>query len=256
MDKIIVTGGMGFIGSSLVRELILQDYKVLNIDVITTSSTEETLKDLKKNKNYSLAKVDIKNFEKLKKIFYKFSPNKVLHLAAESHVDNSIDIPKIFFETNIIGTYNLLEISREYLKKNKIDDFRLIHISTDEVYGDLGKTKNLFNEKSRYFPSSPYAASKASSDHLVRAWHRTYGLPSIVTNCSNNYGPYQFPEKLIPHMILNALQGKVLPIYGDGSQVRDWLNVSDHIKALIEIMRKGKIGETYNIGGFNEKKKY
>jgi len=255
MEKIIVTGGMGFIGSNLVRELISQNYKVLNIDIITTSSTEETLKDLKNNLNYSLAKVDIRNYDQIKSTIEEFSPDKIFHLAAESHVDNSIDTPKIFFDTNIMGTFNLIDISKNYwIRKDKFKNFRFIHISTDEVYGDLGNSESLFNEKTRYSPSSPYAASKASSDHLVRAWHRTYGLPSIVTNCSNNYGPYQFPEKLIPHMILNALQGKFLPVYGDGSQIRDWLNVSDHVKALMQVMQRGKIGKTYNIGGLNEKK--
>lgn len=255
MEKIIVTGGMGFIGSNLVRELISQNYKVLNIDIVTTSSTEETLKDLKNNLLYSFARVDIRNYEDLRNIIEEFSPDKIFHLAAESHVDNSIDTPKIFFDTNIMGTFNLIDISKNYwIRKNKFKNFRLIHISTDEVYGDLGNSESPFNEETRYSPSSPYAASKASSDHLVRAWHRTYGLPSIVTNCSNNYGPYQFPEKLIPHMILNALQGKFLPVYGDGSQIRDWLNVSDHVKALMQVMQRGKIGKTYNIGGLNEKK--
>jgi dTDP-glucose 4,6-dehydratase len=255
MEKIIVTGGMGFIGSNLVRELISQNYKVLNIDIVTTSSTEETLKDLKNNLLYSFARVDIRNYEDLKNIIEEFSPDKIFHLAAESHVDNSIDTPKIFFDTNIMGTFNLIDISKNYwIRKNKFKNFRLIHISTDEVYGDLGNSESPFNEETRYSPSSPYAASKASSDHLVRAWHRTYGLPSIVTNCSNNYGPYQFPEKLIPHMILNAVQGKFLPVYGDGSQIRDWLNVSDHVKALMQVMQRGKIGKTYNIGGLNEKK--
>jgi dTDP-glucose 4,6-dehydratase len=246
---------MGFIGSNLVRELISQNYKVLNIDIVTTSSTEETLKDLKNNLLYSFARVDIRNYEDLKNIIEEFSPDKIFHLAAESHVDNSIDTPKIFFDTNIMGTFNLIDISKNYwIRKNKFKNFRLIHISTDEVYGDLGNSESPFNEETRYSPSSPYAASKASSDHLVRAWHRTYGLPSIVTNCSNNYGPYQFPEKLIPHMILNAVQGKFLPVYGDGSQIRDWLNVSDHVKALMQVMQRGKIGKTYNIGGLNEKK--
>ena len=244
MEKIIVTGGMGFIGSNLVRELISQNYKVLNIDIVTTSSTEETLKDLKNNLLYSFARVDIRNYEDLRNIIEEFSPDKIFHLAAESHVDNSIDTPKIFFDTNIMGTFNLIDISKNYwIRKNKFKNFRLIHISTDEVYGDLGNSESPFNEETRYSPSSPYAASKASSDHLVRAWHRTYGLPSIVTNCSNNYGPYQFPEKLIPHMILNALQGKFLPVYGDGSQIRDWLNVSDHVKALMQVMQRGKIGK-------------
>ena len=232
-----------------------QNYKVLNIDIVTTSSTEETLKDLKNNLLYSFARVDIRNYEDLRNIIEEFSPDKIFHLAAESHVDNSIDTPKIFFDTNIMGTFNLIDISKNYwIRKNKFKNFRLIHISTDEVYGDLGNSESPFNEETRYSPSSPYAASKASSDHLVRAWHRTYGLPSIVTNCSNNYGPYQFPEKLIPHMILNALQGKFLPVYGDGSQIRDWLNVSDHVKALMQVMQRGKIGKTYNIGGLNEKK--
>ena len=254
MEKIIVTGGMGFIGSSLVSELILRNFKVLNIDIVTSSSTEDTLKDLKANPNYTFEKIDIRNYHQLKNIIKKFSPDKIINLAAESHVDSSIDSPKIFFETNVMGTFNLLDVAYKYWCANKNSiNFRFLHVSTDEVYGDLGKSKILFSEKSCYSPSSPYSASKASSDHLVRAWYRTYNFPSIITNCSNNYGPYQFPEKLIPHMILSALEGKILPIYGDGLQVRDWLYVKDHINALIKVLINGKIGETYNIGGLNEK---
>ena len=254
MEKIIVTGGMGFIGSSLVRELILRNYKVLNIDIVTSSSSEDTLKKIENNQNYTFAKIDIRNYHQLEYLIENFSPNKIMHLAAESHVDSSIESPKIFFETNVMGTFNLLDVAYKYwnrIKKN--NSFRFLHVSTDEVYGDLGNSKKLFSENTCYSPSSPYAASKASSDHLVRAWCRTYNFPAIVTNCSNNYGPFQFPEKLIPHIILSALAGKVLPVYGNGLQVRDWLHVKDHINALIDVVNKGKIGETYNIGGLNEK---
>ena len=254
MKKIIVTGGMGFIGSALVRELISCNYKVLNIDSITYASTEETLKDLETNENYLFKKENIKNYSQLVKIFKDFCPNTVIHLAAETHVDRSIDSPINFLETNIIGTFNLLDISYKYwVENNKFSNFRFHHVSTDEVYGDLTNSDDLFTEETRYFPSSPYAASKASSDHLVRAWNRTYGLPTIISNCSNNYGPYQFPEKLIPHIILNAIQGKSLPIYGNGLQIRDWLYVNDHAKAIIKIFSKGKVGNTYNVGGLNQK---
>jgi len=254
MEKIIVTGGMGFIGSSLVRELILRNYKVLNIDVVTSSSLEDTLEKIENNQNYTFAKTDIRNYHQLENLIDNFSPDKIMHLAAESHVDSSIESPKIFFETNVMGTFNLLDVAYKYwnrIKKNS--SFRFLHVSTDEVYGDLGNSKALFSENTCYSPSSPYAASKASSDHLVRAWCRTYNFPAIVTNCSNNYGPFQFPEKLIPHITLSALSGKILPVYGNGLQVRDWLHVKDHINALIEVVNKGKIGETYNIGGLNEK---
>ena len=254
MKKIIVTGGMGFIGSALVRELISCNYKVLNIDSITYAATTDTLKDLETNENYLFKKENIKNYSQLVKIFKDFCPNTVIHLAAETHVDRSIDSPINFLETNIIGTFNLLDISYKYwVEKNKFSNFRFHHVSTDEVYGDLTNSDDLFTEETRYFPSSPYAASKASSDHLVRAWYRTYGLPTIISNCSNNYGPYQFPEKLIPHIILNAIQGKSLPIYGNGLQIRDWLYVNDHAKAIIKIFSKGKVGNTYNVGGLNQK---
>ncbi len=254
MKKIIVTGGMGFIGSALVRELISCNYKVLNIDSITYAATADTLKDLETNENYLFIKENIKNYSQLVQIFKDFCPNTVIHLAAETHVDRSIDSPINFLETNIIGTFNLLDISYKYwVENNKFSNFRFHHVSTDEVYGDLSDTDDLFTEETRYFPSSPYAASKASSDHFVRAWNRTYGLPTIISNCSNNYGPYQFPEKLIPHIILNAIQGKSLPIYGNGSQIRDWLYVKDHAKAIIEIFSKGKVGHTYNVGGLNQK---
>jgi len=254
MKKIIVTGGMGFIGSALVRELISCNYKVLNIDSITYAATADTLKDLETNENYLFIKENIKNYSQLVKIFKDFCPNTVIHLAAETHVDRSIDSPINFLETNIIGTFNLLDISYKYwVEKNKFSNFRFHHVSTDEVYGDLTNSDDLFTEETRYFPSSPYAASKASSDHLVRAWYRTYGLPTIISNCSNNYGPYQFPEKLIPHIILNAIQGKSLPIYGNGLQIRDWLYVNDHAKAIIKIFSKGKVGNTYNVGGLNQK---
>jgi dTDP-glucose 4,6-dehydratase len=254
---IFVTGGAGFIGSALVRYLINEtDNKVVNFDKLTYAGNLESLKSIESNDRYDFVQGDICDKEKLDVVLAKFQPDYIMHLAAESHVDRSIDGPGEFIETNVVGTYILLEAARRYyadLVDNKKVNFRFHHISTDEVYGDLGTT-GLFTEETSYDPSSPYSASKAASDHLVRAWHRTYQLPVVVTNCSNNYGSYHFPEKLIPLIILNALDGKALPIYGDGKQVRDWLYVDDHARALYKVVSEGKLGETYNIGGFNEKK--
>ena len=258
MIKILITGGSGFIGTNLINLLISKNkYSILNIDKNTYASNKY-LESLKlSSKIYSHAKIDICNYEELKKIIIKFKPDRVMHLAAESHVDNSISGSREFIQTNIIGTYNLLEICRLYLlnlKQSQKKSFIFHHISTDEVYGDLSKKGKPFKEINRYLPSSPYSASKASSDHLVRAWHRTYKLPIIITNCSNNFGPYQHNEKLIPKTILNALKGKTIPVYGNGKQIRDWLFVTDHSDALLKVQKKGKIGETYNIGGNTEKK--
>ena len=253
--KIIVTGGLGFIGSALIRYLINKtNNKILNIDILSKVSMPEALEGLNKSKNYKFLKLNIVNKVKIENAITKFSPDLVFHLAAESHVDNSITSPLDFIKSNIVGTFNLLESCRKYLKRkpSKLTKFRLIHISTDEVYGSLKIKQKAFDEKSQYQPNSPYSASKASSDHLVRAWYQTYGIPSIITHCSNNYGPWQFPEKLIPLMISRGIQNKSMPIYGDGKNIRDWLFVEDHIKALIKIVKKGKIGETYNIGGDEE----
>jgi dTDP-glucose 4,6-dehydratase len=253
---IFITGGAGFIGSALVRYLINEtDNTVINFDKLTYAGNLESLKSVDSNERYTFVQGDICNKEKVAAVLAQFQPDYIMHLAAESHVDRSIDGPGEFIETNIVGTYTLLEAARSYymsLSEEKQADFRFHHISTDEVYGDLGAT-GLFTEETSYDPSSPYSASKAASDHLVRAWHRTYQLPVVVTNCSNNYGSYHFPEKLIPLIILNALDGKALPIYGDGKQVRDWLYVDDHARALYKVVSEGKLGETYNIGGFNEK---
>ncbi len=255
--KLLVTGGAGFIGSGVVRVLINETgSEVVNLDGLTYAGNLESLFDVDKTSRYFFEHADICDMDRLRQIFDNHQPSAVMHLAAESHVDRSIDGPTDFIETNIVGTFNLLEAARHYyemLDETKREQFRFHHISTDEVYGDLEGTDDLFTEQTPYAPSSPYSASKAASDHLVRAWGRTYGLPVIITNCSNNYGPYHFPEKLIPHVILNAIHGKPLPIYGDGSQIRDWLYVEDHAKALIKVVTEGKIGETYNIGGHNEK---
>lgn len=255
--KILITGGAGFIGSAVIRHIINHtEHQVLNIDKLTYAGNLESLAEIEKNPRYFFESLDICNTAAIESAFNRFQPNLVMHLAAESHVDRSIDGPANFISTNIVGTYNLLEVARKYWHTlNEVDKalFRFHHISTDEVYGDLDNTNALFTESTPYAPSSPYSASKASSDHLVRAWHRTYGLPTIVTNCSNNYGPYHFPEKLIPLVILNALDGKLLPIYGKGNQIRDWLYVEDHAKALYKVVTQGVIGETYNIGGHNEK---
>ena len=254
--KILVTGGAGFIGSAVVRHIInhTQD-SVINLDKLTYAGNLDSIASVADSERYAFVQADICDRAALDKIFAEHQPDAVMHLAAESHVDRSIDSAGEFIQTNIVGTFTLLEAARAYyqtLPENRKAQFRFHHISTDEVYGDLHGTNDLFTETTPYAPSSPYSASKASSDHLVRAWRRTYGLPTIVTNCSNNYGCYHFPEKLIPHMILNALDGKPLPVYGDGKQIRDWLYVEDHARALYLVVTQGKIGETYNIGGFNE----
>ena len=254
--KILVTGGAGFIGSAVVRHIInhTQD-SVINLDKLTYAGNLDSLSSIAHSDRYTFEHADICDRATLDRIFAQHQPDAVMHLAAESHVDRSIDSAGEFIQTNIVGTFTLLEAARAYYQKqpeNRRATFRFHHISTDEVYGDLHGTNDLFTETTPYAPSSPYSASKASSDHLVRAWRRTYGLPTIVTNCSNNYGCYHFPEKLIPHMILNALDGKPLPVYGDGKQIRDWLYVEDHARALYLVVTQGKIGETYNIGGFNE----
>ena len=256
MTRILVTGGAGFIGSAVVRHLIQDtDHEVANLDKLTYAGNLESLASVADSPRYRFYQVDICDAPAMDRVFAEFRPDAVMHLAAESHVDRSIDGPADFIQTNIVGTYTLLEAARRYwsgLPAAAKEAFRFHHISTDEVYGDLHGSDELFVETTPYAPSSPYSASKASSNHLVRAWQRTYGLPSIVTNCSNNYGPYHFPEKLIPHMILNALAGKPLPVYGDGAQIRDWLYVEDHARALVEVLSRGQVGETYNIGGHNE----
>ena len=255
--KIVVTGGAGFIGSAVIRHIIKNtDNYVLNIDKLTYAGNLESLAEIKNSDSYSFKQIDICDAKAIEQAFNDFQPDLIMHLAAESHVDRSIDGPAEFINTNIVGTYTLLEVARKYwqgLDDARKSTFRFHHISTDEVYGDLEGTSDLFTETTPYAPSSPYSASKASSDHLVRAWHRTYGLPIVITNCSNNYGPYHFPEKLIPLVILNALDGKELPVYGKGDQIRDWLYVEDHARALYKVVTKGTIGETYNIGGHNEK---
>jgi dTDP-glucose 4,6-dehydratase len=256
--KIIVTGGAGFIGSAVVRHIInATNDNVLILDKLTYAGNLESLAEVSSSERYRFVQADICDSHSLDEIFNDYQPDAVMHLAAESHVDRSIDGPAAFIETNIVGTYVLLEAARKYwggLEGQRKQDFRFHHISTDEVYGDLHNPDDLFTETTPYAPSSPYSASKASSDHLVRAWLRTFGLPTIVTNCSNNYGPYHFPEKLIPLTILNALEGKALPVYGDGGQIRDWLYVEDHARALYKVVKTGVVGETYNIGGHNERK--
>ena len=256
--KILVTGGAGFIGSAVVRHIIKNtNNDVLNVDKLTYAGNLESLKEVDQNSRYQFSQTDICDRKALDVLFKEFQPDLVMHLAAESHVDRSITGSAAFIETNIIGTYQLLEAARHYwnnLSDDKKTAFRFHHISTDEVYGDLEGTDDLFHETTSYAPSSPYSASKASSDHLVRAWNRTYGLPVVITNCSNNYGPYHFPEKLIPLVILNALKGKALPVYGNGHQIRDWLYVEDHARALYKVVTEANVGETYNIGGHNEQK--
>jgi dTDP-glucose 4,6-dehydratase len=257
MPKILVTGGAGFIGSALIRYLINNtEHSVINVDKLTYAGNLDSLDGVDVNFRYVFEQVDICNAQEVSRILAQYQPDKIVHLAAESHVDRSIESPSQFMHTNILGTYHILEAAREYLMSIdncKRDLFRFHHVSTDEVYGDLKSADDYFTETTPYAPSSPYSASKASSDHLVRAWGRTYDLPVIITNCSNNYGPYHFPEKFIPHVIINAIYGKSLPIYGNGMQVRDWLYVEDHAKALIQVLFEGKVGETYNIGGHNEK---
>jgi dTDP-glucose 4,6-dehydratase len=256
MKTVFVTGGAGFIGSEVVRQYMAQtDYAVVNIDKLTYAGNLESLIGIESEPRYHFARVDICDADALAQLFEKYRPQAVMHLAAESHVDRSIDGPDAFMQTNIIGTYTLLAAARHYWLKLGAEEraaFRFHHVSTDEVYGTLG-AEGLFTEETPYAPNSPYSASKASSDHLARAWFHTYGFPVVTTNCSNNYGPYQFPEKLIPLMILNALQGKPLPIYGKGDQVRDWLHVEDHARALRLALDKGVPGEVYNVGGHNEK---
>ncbi|MFT6896324.1 MAG: dTDP-glucose 4,6-dehydratase [Paraglaciecola sp.] len=264
--KILVTGGAGFIGSAVVRHLLQNSTDtVINLDKLTYAGNTESIPDDLRSERYVFEQVDICDASELKRVFAEHQPDAVMHLAAESHVDRSIDGPAEFIHTNIVGTYTLLEATRAYwqaLSGQKQRGFIFHHISTDEVYGDLPHPdelpKNailpLFTEQTPYAPSSPYSSSKASSDHLVRSWQRTYGLPTVITNCSNNYGPYHFPEKLVPHVILNALAGKPLPVYGDGSQIRDWLYVEDHARALCLVVKSGKVAETFNIGGHNEKR--
>lgn len=255
--RIIVTGGAGFIGSSVVRYIINNTkHIVINVDSLTYAGNLGSIEHVSSNKRYFFHNLDICNEKDLEKIFLKYQPNAVMHLAAETHVDRSIEGPGKFIQTNILGTYTLLEVARSYWSKldNASKDlFRFHHISTDEVYGDLVNSDGLFTESSPYAPSSPYSASKAASDHLVRAWNRTYDMPIVMTNCSNNYGPYHYPEKLIPLVIINAIKGKPIPIYGAGDQIRDWLYVEDHAVALLKVLTKGTVGETYNIGGNNEK---
>ncbi len=256
--KFLITGGAGFIGSAVIKNIINNTSdSVLNLDKLTYAGNLESLADVSGSRRYEFVRGDVCDRALLGNIFARFKPDIVMHLAAESHVDRSIDGPGEFIQTNIFGTYALLEEARNYwfsLNDKKKQNFRFLHVSTDEVYGDLEDGEGLFTEETSYAPSSPYSASKASSDHLVRAWHRTYKLPILITNCSNNYGPYQFPEKLIPLIILNALEGKDLPIYGNGKQIRDWLYVDDHARALLHAALNGEVGETYNIGGHNEMK--
>ncbi|UQZ89648.1 dTDP-glucose 4,6-dehydratase [Deltaproteobacteria bacterium Smac51] len=257
MKKILITGGAGFIGSAVCRYFLANtDYQVINLDALTYAADLKALSDFEKSPHYSFVKADIRNAEQLAAAFNEYKPSGVMHLAAESHVDRSIDGPSDFIQTNIVGTFNILQEARKYyesLEGAAKNAFRFHHISTDEVYGSLG-AEGFFREDTPYAPNSPYSASKASSDHLVRAWLHTFGLPTVISNCSNNYGPFQFPEKLIPLMILNCLEGRPLPVYGDGLNVRDWLYVDDHAEALALVFEKGVIGEKYNIGGHNEVK--
>lgn len=257
MNTIFITGGAGFIGSAVIRYFLKNtNFNIINIDKLTYAGNLESIPKNFLRQNYTFEKVDICNKKKVEYLFKKYRPDWIMHLAAESHVDRSIENSDIFIKTNILGTYNLLEVARNYLNStdiNKANHFRFHHVSTDEVYGDLGVSDESFKETTKYDPSSPYSASKASSDHLVRAWARSYNLPILITNCSNNYGPYHFPEKLIPHVIINALNGRDLPVYGNGLQIRDWLYVEDHAEALFKVITTGEIGETYNIGGKNQK---
>lgn len=256
--RILVTGGAGFIGSALVRHLIDHtDHEVLNLDKLTYAGNLQSLLRVAGNSRYEFVQADIADQAGVSAVLARFQPDAIMHLAAESHVDRSIDGPADFIQTNIVGTYSLLEATRGYwstLNEPARGAFRFHHVSTDEVFGDLQDTGDLFNENSSYAPSSPYSASKAAADHLVRAWHRTYGLPTVISNCSNNYGPYHFPEKLIPLTILNALAGKPLAVYGNGQQVRDWLYVEDHVRALLQVVTMGEVGQTYTVGGHNEQR--
>jgi len=256
MTKVLITGGAGFIGGAVIRTAIAQGHEVINLDCLTYAANLESLKEVSGSNRYHFEKVDINDAEAVQAVFDKHKPDAVMHLAAESHVDRSIDGPGAFIQTNVIGTFNLLQSARghwESLSGGAKDNFRFHHVSTDEVYGDLEPDDPAFEETTSYDPSSPYSASKAASDHLVRAWARTFGLPILITNCSNNYGPYQFPEKLIPVVILKALHGESIPVYGTGENIRDWLYVDDHADALLTVLAKGKTGETYNIGGNNER---
>lgn len=253
---VLVTGGAGFIGSALVRHLIQNtEYRVVNVDKLTYAGNLESLLPVSSDPRYVFEQVDICDAAEVERLFREYDPVGVIHLAAESHVDRSIDGPGAFIQTNVVGTYVLLEAARAHwgtLEGAEADEFRFLHVSTDEVYGSLGR-EGFFVETTPYSPRSPYSSSKAASDHLARAWHHTYGLPVLVTNCSNNYGPYQFPEKLIPVVILNALAGRPVPVYGKGDNVRDWLYVDDHARALLRVFEEGRVGETYNIGGHNER---
>jgi len=252
---LLVTGGAGFIGSAVIRQAVKQGRKIVNIDSLTYAANLDNLTDIALDPSYRFEAVDICNITAVDEIFKTYQPDAIMHLAAESHVDRSIDGPSDFMQTNIIGTFNLLSVAKTYwMGTGKSQNFRFHHVSTDEVYGDLDVTDPAFSETTPYAPSSPYSASKAASDHLVRAWHHTYGLPVVITNCSNNYGPYQFPEKLIPVVILKCLAGKPIPVYGQGENIRDWLYVDDHAEALLTVLDAGTIGETYNIGGNNERK--
>jgi len=254
--KILVTGGAGFIGSAVVRRAIDAGHEVINLDKLTYAANLENLADLKDSKQYTFEQIDLCDFNGVSSVFDNHAPDCVIHLAAESHVDRSIDGPRVFVETNIVGTFNLLQAARSYLDElpqERANVFRFLHVSTDEVYGDLDLHEPAFTETHTYSPSSPYSASKAASDHLVRAWGRTFGLPILITNCSNNYGPFQFPEKLIPVVIFNAMNGKPIPVYGTGQNIRDWLYVDDHVDAILTVLKNGTVGETYNIGGNNER---
>jgi dTDP-glucose 4,6-dehydratase len=253
MKTLFVTGGAGFIGSALIRYVVANtDNRIVNVDKLTYAGNLESLLGLEHNPRYTFEQIDICDKVSVERVFQQHQPDAVLHLAAESHVDRSIDGPGAFIQTNVVGTFTLLDVARSYWKASNKTDFRFLHVSTDEVYGSLGET-GYFTEETPYDPRSPYSASKASSDHLVKAWFHTYGLPVVVTNCSNNYGPYQFPEKLIPTVILKSLRGEHIPVYGDGGAIRDWLFVDDHVRAILAALEQGKIGETYNIGTNAEK---